>query len=313
MIKLFTHNDLDGIGCAVLAMFVFGKENVDVEYCDYKNINKRVRNFAESAEHPDVERCFITDISIDDELASYIDERYNDGFILLFDHHSTEKVLMLDRYGFCTIVTELDGIPTSGTELFHNYLIYNCFMDVRIDDVLYSFVSSVRDYDTWRWKNLGLYGLKCKYMNDLFKIYGRDAFIDNCLNKLKDENVYGFPYFYDYENSMLLANQNVIDKYIENKNNSMITLALCGNVAGVVFAEQHISELGNKICEMHPEIDFCVIIDMDGTISYRTVKDDIDLGNDIAAKFGGGGHRKAAGSNFDRKFILDAIRNIFSR
>lgn len=29
-IKLFTHIDLDGIGCAVLAYLAFGKENIDV-------------------------------------------------------------------------------------------------------------------------------------------------------------------------------------------------------------------------------------------------------------------------------------------
>lgn len=28
-IKIFTHIDLDGIGCAVLAYLAFGKENVD--------------------------------------------------------------------------------------------------------------------------------------------------------------------------------------------------------------------------------------------------------------------------------------------
>lgn len=29
--KLFTHTDLDGVGCAILAYLAFGRENVDVE------------------------------------------------------------------------------------------------------------------------------------------------------------------------------------------------------------------------------------------------------------------------------------------
>ena len=41
-IKLFTHTDLDGIGCAILAYLAFGRENVDVEYCDYSNVNDKV-------------------------------------------------------------------------------------------------------------------------------------------------------------------------------------------------------------------------------------------------------------------------------
>lgn len=34
------------------------------------------------------------------------------------------------------------------------------------------------------------------------------------------------------------------------------------------------------------------------SVSYRTIKDDVDMGM-IAKKYGGGGHAKAAGSKFD--------------
>lgn len=45
--KLFTHTDLDGVGCAILAYLAFGRENVDVEYCDYSNIDDKVRGLGE--------------------------------------------------------------------------------------------------------------------------------------------------------------------------------------------------------------------------------------------------------------------------
>ena len=38
MVRLFSHSDLDGIGCAVLAKLAFGKD-VDISYCDYENID----------------------------------------------------------------------------------------------------------------------------------------------------------------------------------------------------------------------------------------------------------------------------------
>ena len=44
---------------------------------------------------------------------------------------------------------------------------------------------------------------------------------------------------------------------------------------------------------------------------YRTIKDDIDLGKDVAAQFGGGGHPKAAGSQFDKTLQLQIIQKIF--
>ena len=33
MIKLITHTDLDGIGCAILAKIAF-RDNVEIEYCN---------------------------------------------------------------------------------------------------------------------------------------------------------------------------------------------------------------------------------------------------------------------------------------
>ena len=48
MIKLFTHNDLDGVGCAILARMAFGKYDVDIEYCDYGQIDSRVEDYFNS-------------------------------------------------------------------------------------------------------------------------------------------------------------------------------------------------------------------------------------------------------------------------
>ena len=44
MIKLFTHTDLDGVGCAILAKLAFGEE-VDISYCNYDDINENVMNY----------------------------------------------------------------------------------------------------------------------------------------------------------------------------------------------------------------------------------------------------------------------------
>ena len=47
------------------------------------------------------------------------------------------------------------------------------------------------------------------------------------------------------------------------------------------------------------ELDYIAIVNMSTrSVSYRTIKDDVDMGM-IAKKYGGGGHAKAAGSKFD--------------
>ena len=67
MIKLFTHNDLDGIGCAVLARLTFGK-NVDITYCNYDEVDILVREYISKMDKGH-DTCFITDISIKDNIS----------------------------------------------------------------------------------------------------------------------------------------------------------------------------------------------------------------------------------------------------
>ncbi len=59
---------------------------------------------------------------------------------------------------------------------------------------------------------------------------------------------------------------------------------------------------------MTPELDYVVMIDIcSGKVSYRTTRDDLNLGTEIAHSYGGGGHAKAAGSTFDREYISGLV------
>lgn len=108
---------------------------------------------------------------------------------------------------------------------------------------------------------------------------------------------------------LLEQKQKDIDIYISHKNKQLVTMEdNFGYKCGVVFAERYFSELGNKLSELHPELDYIAMIDMGfGGVSYRTTRDGIDLGGEIAHSFGGGGHRKAAGSNFDAASVRDVV------
>lgn len=309
-IKLFTHTDLDGVGCAILAYLAFGRENVDVEYCNYDDINERVLDFWDNEPVNKYDKVYITDISLGEELAGCIDFDNVDKKCLLYDHHAT--ALWMNRYDWCTVTERLfdTDLKTSGTELFFLYI------RDKLTDHIYNvkrFVSIVRDYDTWRWKELGETGMVCKYVNDLLYIYGRDQFINWAINNITD--IYIFPKFSNIDIELLNNRRRDINTYIAKKEKQLIISSdQFGHKHGVVFAEQYFSELGNKLCELHPEIDYIAMIDISsGQISYRTVKNGIDLGQEIAHRYGGGGHPKAAGSTFDRVTIGSIIiREIFS-
>lgn len=317
-IKCFVHTDLDGIGCAILAYLAFGRENVDVEYCDYGDIDETVRAFCETGLYRIYDHVYITDISIAEDTADYIQSECGKYMRelnwRLFDHHAT--ALGLNKYDWCEVKVNapVDSyFKTCGTELFAIYLheggAFNHHGSYVIDNID-RFVKIVRDYDTWRWKELGKEGVVCKQVNDLFYIYGRDKFITWCLNRLKYYDSHPvFPDFDAQDQLLLEQKQKDIDIYVEEKNKQLAQkIDEFGNMYGVVFAERYFSELGNRLCEMNPEIAYVAIIDIcEGKVHYRTIRDNIDLSSDIAHSRGGGGHKKAARSEFDGKFIMAMV------
>lgn len=301
----FVHTDLDGVGCAVLAYLAFGRENVDVEYCDYKNIDEKVVEFVENEElFSSYDRVFITDISVSEDTAELIKLKdIPPRKVRLFDHHPT--ALWLNKYEWCEVKIEnsISGIKYCGTKLFFNYLV-NCDYFLNLDRAkllnIVRFAQIVRDYDTWRWKEIGEEGLVSKQLNNVFDILGRDTFIDWVIDAIRFDGE-EFPYFDGTISLLLDQKQKDIDIYVDEKNKQLqVATDQFGKTFGWVFAERYFSELGNRLCELHPEIVYVAMIDISkGAVSFRSARDDVDLAGEIAHSLGGGGHKKAAGSRFD--------------
>lgn len=206
------------------------------------------------------------------------------------------------------------------------------FKPERINNII-KFVKIVRDYDTWRWKERGKEWVICKQVNDLFYIYGREEFIRWAMHQIYtyrelrkvdvdgetlvvlESEGYSFPWFSEMDQTLLEQKQKDIDIYVEEKNKQLAQkIDEFGNMYGVVFAERYFSELGNRLCEMNPEIAYVAIIDIcEGKVHYRTVRDDIDVGGEIARSRGGGGHKKAARSEFDGRFIMAMVAHEVTR
>lgn len=317
-IKLFTHTDLDGIGCVVLAYLAFGKENVDVEYCNYDDVDDKVEAFMENEDqYRSCYQIFITDISVSDQVANMIDILSKADYrvkVRLFDHHGA--ALRLNKYLWCTVSEYLDAahtIKTSGTEKFYLYLRYTLGLkyDQTIRNKISRFASIVRDYDTWCWKELGEDGLVSKQMNDLFHIYGRDKFIELTMKRIMFDTspLHQDEWFLETDLLLFEQKQKDIDIYVDQKEKQItVKTDQWGNTYGVIFAERYFSELGNRLCEMHPELAYIAMIDIShGTVSYRAIRDGINLGTEIAHNYGGGGHPKAAGSTFDISWAMNVM------
>ncbi|GAA0102576.1 oligoribonuclease NrnB [Paraclostridium bifermentans] len=292
MIKLITHNDLDGIGCHVVAKY-FLEEEIDVDYCTYKNVNEVVLEVIEK--HEQYDKIFITDISVNEEIAKRLDEIKNK--VGLFDHHPT--ALFLNEYDWASVEIECEKGKTCGTKMIFDFLRRD-----NINPSICYFVELVRKYDTWEWKDKYDDEIP-KQLNDLMYMIGRKEFVDDMIYKTKSNEVL----FDSLYCKLLELKQREIDNYIKQKDKNLIIKDILGYNAGIVFAESHTSELGNKLSELHPELDFIAMINQE-TISYRTIKDDVNL-SEVSKCFGGGGHPKASGSQVSRYCVDKFIEDIF--
>ncbi len=312
MIKLFTHNDLDGIGCILLAQLAFGIDQVDFESCKYEDINERVQHFIENEEKLQYTHCFITDISIREEVACNIHTLLENpsaylptSHFQLIDHHISADAL--NQYPWCFVkVADDKGTKCSGTSLFYDYLKGLTANKAWATPQVETFVEKIRRFDTWDWQ--ALEDLEAKQLNDLLYILGKERFTTYWYKRLLQPDMcFGFD-----ETQLLLLeiNQNEINEYISSRNEELIVKEVFGYKAGIVFANRFQSELGNKLAELHPEVDFIAMINVGGGVSCRTVKEDINLATEIAGKLGGGGHQKAAGlpvGDEIREMVISAI------
>lgn len=305
-VKLFTHTDLDGIGCEIITKEIFGEFNVSVIRANYEDINFEVNRCLDHRTKHDL--ILITDISVSLETAERLDKIYKETStdVLLADHHRTAK--WLNEYDWAYVEEFQDKekkYKESGTTLLLELLVdpqREFIKRERADGIypeLFTFAEQVRRYDTWEWKTR-YDELYPKHLNDLFNFIGADAFIDRQLD---------FPRtFSEDEIELLNINRRQTDEYIEQKLESVMPLIFEGVKFGVVFADKHHSELGNTLCETFPEYDAAMIVDAPNKISLRTTKDNLDLGGFSSLHFNGGGHPQAAGAPFS-VHVSDIIFN----
>lgn len=301
-VKLFTHTDLDGVGCGIVGLHVF--EDIDIEYCNYDDVDYLVSKFI-AEESYKYDKVFITDISVHEDVAKEINEHIGDKTTLL-DHHATAK--WLNKYEWAevndleiSIYPQEEYMKSSGTSMFYDYLWRHYDLN---DGQLVEFVEKVRRYDTWEWSTK-FNDTNAKQLNDLLYLTGREAFVTRFTFDPSIE-------FTETESTILNMEQTRIKNYIKGKEKQLKIVEILEYDAGLVFAEQYHSELGNELAKKFWKLDFIVIVNpATAKVSYRGIKEDVDLGKDVAKIFGGGGHPKAAGSQIDERLLDELIVEIF--
>lgn len=291
-IKLFSHNDLDGVGAVVIGKQAFG-HSLSYRCCAYSNIDSEVSKFIQSPEFETTDAIFITDISVNDpELIELINKIASDKVVLI-DHHKTAE--WLNEYSWANVhPTQINSAEVEelscGTSLFYNYLVTSNLLTPTPE--LTDFVEQVRSWDTWDWDRSVPKNQIANQLNTLHVLIGQWKFIERFS---KNPEVL----FTSTEKTLLKVENKRIESTIYSKRKSMIKKELkIGETlfyVGVVFADNYHSELGNTLAKENPELDFIMLINSGNRLSFRGMHEGIDLGK-VASHFGGGGHPMAAGA-----------------
>lgn len=329
-IKLFTHTDLDGIGAVAVLKHYFNTDVAKISYkkCSYGRINDEVAKFLKY-DYADYDLVFITDISVDENVAAALDFLHKKNKnIQLIDHHET--ALWLNEYDWAKVVVDIDGEPESGTSLL-NYYLKETFvtsesgLTSQIDqESIDEFAETVRLYDTWEWDARGL--TVPRQLNDLLFQYGSTQFIHRfsynpviLFNGFEQDLITKVSRERDYYVKLKLEHQlysiaihvpNFIrdhtdveaygEKEAEAVGKIMDAMGTIELPVTFVAVERYHSEVGNAIAKNGGGI--AILLDFHrGTMSFRTASD--FPVNQLAILFGGGGHAKSAGAPISKSLL----------
>jgi uncharacterized protein len=301
MFKLLSHNDLDGVGCGILAKLAFGKE-VNVRYNSISGLNREVEWFLENDDKNTY--LFITDLSVNEKNEQRLVEFFqNGGKVQLIDHHKT--ALHYNDYEWGHVVVEdEEGKLTSATSLFYEYLISNHHIEAT--DSITEFVELVRQYDTWEWEKNE--NQNAQRLNALFFLVSIDEFEEKMISRLQTSEHF---YFDEFETKILDMEEDKIDRYIRRKRRELVQTEIDGLFAGVVYAESYHSELGNELGKEYPHLDYIAILNIGGKrMGFRTIHDHVDV-SAVAGHYGGGGHAKASGCSLTEEAYKNFVTETF--
>ena len=302
---IFTHNDLDGVGCGVIGKYYF--PDAYVQYCSYDNIDDTLLYFLSHNENILSEmRIIISDIYYKQENSNITEMLRMAGELIICDHHATSAWLNNVDFQHNSFVNVIADSDVCGTKILFKIL-DNLYVMPDSTKIL-EFVENVNSWDVWQWVK------QLPETNDVVKL--KDAINHNMSFTLN-----GAVYFYGIENfvnKMLMYFHNFInfDDIVSEKlvefNTKQINSVTDYIKTHYEYESEHYGKipyaiiklnspnisLASLLCKnaMEPDDKFLAIyIDEDkDAVSLRCNVEGIDL-SDIAKECEGGGHKDAAG------------------
>lgn len=299
-----THKaDIDGLSPVIFLKLI--RDNVDTYLLNANDINQKVTEIIKNKSYLKYDEIFITDLTLDKNSCELIMSTGNYDRFHTFDHHAIN--LVANEYPFGTAIsTNANGVNECATSLFYKYLV-NRYPETFDNEGFRTYTELVRASDTWDWVKTG--NIDANKLSELQSILGRDEYVDTYIDFFRKNKTF---YFTEQQEYLLEIEEKRTQRYLEESEKTMFHATLCGKPCGIVFAELHRSLLGNYLAEKYAYmLDYIVIINMQQGLSFRSFKEDINVGQ-IATVYGGGGHFKASGAPLDNSLKREVIKLIMN-
>jgi len=334
-ITIISHTDLDGYSANVLGeIYRRYVRDVQMSYINIgynTSLNDTIKTELNKLNKIRVGKklLIICDLSFDKTTIDLVyDICTNNSIHVVFCDHHQQSVQyqinpihskLIDTF---VVVDNPSGNPNDmkcGSCLLHSYLM-NPTTDIikpllipnpSVCTLLTQYMFNVNDHDCWIWKvhNNDF----AEQLNIYFTAVTKDTFVKTIVNIIvsgtKDQS---------FKELLLSSNAGfVISERERDIKNTQITMAKNMRISkfnkeytiGAVICDRYISSVGNYLCEINPNIDFCMLINpMIGYVSFRGIRDDINLAR-IAKTFGGNGHKLSAAAAVDNNMMLELIKN----
>jgi len=259
---LFTHDDLDGIGAAVIATARYG-DALEFRQCSTQEINDAVAQYLDA---PDGRPLLITDISVKADVAARLQAYAAQATVTLLDHHET--ALWLNQYGWATVRTD-----ACGTLLAYQRLKPGASYD--------DFARVVDDFDRWQQRDS-----RSTELNRLYELIGPARFLRRFVKRPE-------PTFTSEERLLLDVEAERLARYIDSADGTLERYDLAGLRAGICYADRSVTEVAAALIQRHSLELIAVVNFHSHKVSLRSAGS-LDVST-LAQRLGGGGHPAAAG------------------
>jgi len=284
---LLTHNDLDGIGCAVL-FSVVNPGDGPIELVENGKIDDRVRvlleeRLATAPEHT----ILVTDHAVDAATADLVEQFIAaGGTFTLLDHHRSAQALA--QRSWATI-----DESRSATGLLFEHL--------GRPAALADFAALVEDHDLWRHADP-----RSRPLAALVGLLRHERFLERFSNDPRVE-------FSEGELLLLETEDTRREEFLAKKVEQARQVEIGGVRWAVCYAEQYQSDLAERLMDDLGVTATAIVNAGKRTVSMRGRDVDVSV---LAQRFGGGGHVRAAAFTFrglPLETTLEAFENQLDR